>query len=110
VQLRDDAIASLPTSGPDPWIARVVLQRTGTVGLLLPESAQVGDDLMILELTPERVAQLGGPRGIAQALEPDRRRFAAGAIRAGYRDGYAVRVIVERGHRRRLWALGGSDA
>jgi len=106
MRLREDSPASLPTSGPDPWIVRIVLRRTGVAGLVLPpQAAQAGDDLMVVELKPETVQQLGGPRGIPRAFEADRRRFAAGAIRAGFRDGYAVELVVERGHRRRLWAV-----
>lgn len=106
MQLREDSPANLPTSGPDPWIVRLVLRRTGTAGLVLPPlAAQVGDDLMVVELRPETVAQLGGPQAIPRAFEADRRKLAAGAIRAGYRDGYAVELVVERGHKRRLWTV-----
>lgn len=106
MRLREDSPASLPTSGPDPWVVRIVLRRTGVAGLVLPpQAAAAGDDLMVAELKPEVVARLGGPRAIPRAFEADRRRFAAGAVAAGFRDGYAVEVVVQRGHLRRLWAV-----
>lgn len=106
LRLREDSPANLSTSGPDPWHVRIVLRKTGPAGIVLPaQAAQVGDDLMVVELEPETVARLGGPRALPRAFEADRRRLAAGAIRAGYRDGYAVELVVQRGHRRRLWTV-----
>ena len=96
----------LPTSGPDPWVARVTLRRTGAPGeLLLPGLRGREVELMRVTLTPEAVDRLGGPAMIPAALEPDRRKLVRGAFAQGYRGGWAVEVDVERGYRRSLWPV-----
>lgn len=102
--LRDGAIADLPTSGGEPFVAQLVLRKTGPGGMVLPRSAD--EVLMTVTLKPEAVAKLGGPGMIPAALEPDRRRFARGARAAGYGAPWVVEVDVFRGNRPRSWVIG----
>ncbi len=106
LRLREDSPLNMAMSGPDPWTVRVVLRRTGTAGLVLPpQAATAGDDLMVVELRADMVSRLGGPRALPRAFEADRRRFAALAARRGFGEGYAVELVIERGRKRRLWAV-----
>lgn len=102
MRLRPGALAAAPRSGPDPWIVTLWLRRPHPGGLLLPDR---GELLMELRLTADQVAQLGGPEQIRNAIEPDRRRFAKGAIARGYGPPWAVELDIERTPVRSVFVL-----